>query len=64
MTGDIYISTPSYIFADDAKIQQYQGDVLQNDLDIINDWCSEWLLFLNIIKCHVLHFGNKIQLSK
>ena len=36
---------------------------MQNDLDIINDWCSEWLLFLNIIKCYFLHFGKKVQLS-
>jgi hypothetical protein len=36
--------------------------VLQLDLDIIHHWCLEWLLFLNVQKCHVLHFGNKEQL--
>ena len=62
------LTTPCYIFADDTNIpsvnmHQYQSDSLQMDLDTINSWCSEWLLFLNIKKCHVLHFGNKNQLS-
>ena len=57
------LTTPCYIFADDTKIpsvniHQYQTDSLQIDLDAINSWCFEWLLFLNIKKCHVLHFGN------
>ena len=59
--------TPCYIFADDTKIPSAntnvnQCHVLQLDLDIIHRWCSEWLLFLNVQKCHVLHFGNKEQL--
>ena len=61
--------TPCYIFSDETKIPSVninvnQCQVLQLDLDIIHHWCAEWLLFLNVQKCHVLHFGNKEQLLK
>ncbi|KAJ3651470.1 hypothetical protein Zmor_017508 [Zophobas morio] len=53
------ISSKSPFFADDSKIYDHSSnhDNIQEDLNIIYQWCETWLLPLNTDKCTVLYFG-------
>lgn len=49
------------MYADDLKLYAdplTRYDTLQQDLVTISDWCSTWLLPLNVSKCSVLHIGK------
>ena len=55
-----YSST--YLFADNAKLLKvikstYDVSGLQEDLSSLDDWSSEWLLNLNVLKCSHLTFS-------
>jgi ribonuclease P/MRP protein subunit RPP40 len=57
------------LFADDSKIlaevsteEQIKG--LQEDLDLISEWSSRWLLKLNTAKCKVMHIGCQNKKSE
>lgn len=56
-----------YSFADDTKLFNLpllHGRTLQDDLDVLFEWCHTWMLPLNIEKCCVLHIGkNNPKLS-
>jgi ribonucleases P/MRP protein subunit RPP40 len=57
----LQIKNSKSLYADDTKI--YANPVtdyhsLQNDLNSIGQWCSDWLLPLNVSKCVVLHIGK------
>lgn len=48
-------------YADDTKIYNNpltSHDILQDDLDRVMLWCSEWLIPLNIEKCVIVHLGK------
>ena len=55
------LSTPSLIYADDISVNNSFPMILQNDLD--HDWSQIYLLYHNVKKCEVMHFGSKLQLS-
>ena len=66
--NDLPVGVKSYInlFADDAKIMSQVKTpedclTLQQDLDIIHDWSSKWLMEFNADKCHVLEMGRSIH---
>ena len=51
------------LFADDCKIMSGIRSCedqarLQSDINSVNDWCSDWLMELNIFKCRVMHLGR------
>ena len=52
----------SKLFADDSKIiailNSLLNNVLQNDIDAVTHWTSEWLMRLNALKCKIVHFGK------
>lgn len=53
------VSSNIHLFADDCVIFREINDtsdvsILQNDLNAISNWCSLWLMNLNIKKCKVL----------
>lgn len=55
------IHSNTSMYADDMKI--YGNPVsdflaLQADLEALENWCSKWLLSLNVSKCVVLHVGK------
>lgn len=59
LTG--HISSQCSAYADDLKLYcdpLVNCDTLQRDLSVIHQWCSDWLLPLNIGKCVVLHLGR------
>lgn len=52
------------IFADDCIIYRpihssTDHMALQEDLDLITDWCATWLMHLNSTKCKVMSFSRK-----
>jgi len=52
------------MFADDTKVGQDVSDPggrqdLQEMLDRLWRWVSEWGMAFNVEKCHVVHFGRK-----
>ena len=52
------------VFADDTKITGKANSIedaqlIQDDLDALLQWCSEWKMKFNSSKCHVVHFGKK-----
>ena len=52
------------MFADDSKLYGpantvEDADVIQEDLNVLNDWCNTWMVKFNPSKCHVLHYGKK-----
>lgn len=49
------------VYADDTKIygNPLSGNSsIQTDLNVINQWCQDWLIPLNKNKCSILHLGN------
>ena len=54
------------IFADDTKIydKTSNSQILQNDINRLQDWTQTWNLYLNVLKCHVLHVGKKNPVCK
>ena len=57
------ISSAGLLFADDTKIFSPVNSIedsisLQNDLYILENWSSTWLLEFNSQKCHVLTLGK------
>lgn len=56
------LTSSVYIFANDTKLLKRVVDgsetvSLQDDLDSIDGWCSDWNLKLNCGKCSHLHFS-------
>jgi hypothetical protein len=56
------------MYADDMKIynrvkNNYDKQLLQNDINMVVDWTDAWLLRLNISKCKVLTVGKNDCLS-
>lgn len=52
------------LYADDMKIYKIVNDssdtvLIQDDLDRINTWCRDNLMFLNVSKCNVITFSKK-----
>ena len=50
------------VFADDTKIYRCvqtpnEGAELQKDLDRLEEWSKDWMLYFNVEKCKVMHFG-------
>ena len=50
-------------FADDTKVFSVVSDIsdidrLQNDLVNLCKWSQDWLMFFNVDKCNVMHFGS------
>jgi len=62
--SDVY----RYVFADDAKFARHINESedcheLQEAIDLLNKWSSQWLLKLNVKKCHIVSFGRKVDKS-
>ena len=51
----------SFLFADDTKVFTKSTDhtILQQDLDSLLQWSSDWQLHFNVDKCKVIHYGKK-----
>ena len=54
------------IFPDDTKLfsaikVEYDSEVLQNDLYLLDEWSGTWQINFSITKCKVLHLGKKNQ---
>jgi len=57
-----------YVFADDAKFARHINQSqdcceLQEAIDLLNKWSSQWLLKLNVKKCHIVSFGRNVDKS-
>lgn len=64
-----HVSSCIRVFADDCiiyrPIKNSEDHLsLQNDLDVINGWCSAWLMTLNVSKCKVMSFTRKPSISE
>ena len=58
------IKSTCSIFADDTKITHkvctpQDSTELQEDLDKLYEWTKTWMLYFNVTKCKVIHFGPK-----
>ena len=55
------LSSDCRIFADDTKIFNTTNNtnILQDDLNILQEWSKTWKLDFNISKCNVLHIGKR-----
>ena len=58
-----YVSSEINMYADDTKIYHKIKNIagchqLQSNLDKLNGWSKEWLLFFNIEKCKYMRLGN------
>ncbi len=61
-----YLTNIVYMFADDTKVfakvsNDEDRQSLQDDLDKLMEWSSNWQLGFNISKCKVMHLGNDNQ---
>ena len=59
-----YIKSSLRLFADDTKIYRpitspNDIDLLQQDLNLLLNWCGTWLSSLNFIKCKHMSIGQK-----
>lgn len=62
------ISSSVRLFADDCVIYRRISDntdqeLLQDDLNKIQKWCSDWLMQLNISKCKCMHISRKRSIT-
>jgi hypothetical protein len=62
------LACDAYMYANDMKIynrvkNNYDKQLLQNDINMVVDWTDAWLLRLNISKCKVLTVGKNDYLS-
>ena len=53
-----------YAFADDLKLISSVNNTedwskMQEDIDTLSSWASDWKMKFNAKKCSVIHFGNK-----
>jgi hypothetical protein len=58
------VSSSCVQYADDTKLYVnplISHSALQNDLNLLSNWCQSWALPLNISKCEVLHMGKNNQ---
>ena len=58
------IKSTCSIFADDTKIMHkvctpQDSEELQEDLNKLTEWTKTWMLYFNVKKCKVIHFGPK-----
>ena len=56
------VSSYPFLFADDTKLlSAIKGHsdtlALQEDLALVEDWCSKWSLSLNLTKCVAMRFS-------
>ena len=52
------------LFADDVKIfrkikSNYDSDVLQNDLKLLEIWAKRWKMYFNVEKCKVMSISKE-----
>ena len=54
------ISSTVKIFADDTKLYNKDSncDIIQQDLDALFVWSTQWQLVFNVEKCKIIHFGQ------
>lgn len=65
--SDICLGRPTVshkLFADDLKLyttimSDSDRATIQDALDRLQQWCSDWQLRINVDKCHVLHVGKQ-----
>ena len=62
-----YLISPS-VFADDAKFARHINESedcreLEEAIDLFNKCSSQWLLKLNVKKCHIVSFGRNVDKS-
>ena len=60
------IQSTSKLYADDLKLscivnKENNCNILQNDMKELNKWCAENNLQLNLEKCFVMSFSNKLN---
>lgn len=63
------VTSTIHLFADDCVIfREITADCdtnrLQSDLDIISNWCSLWLMELNVNKCKAMHVSRTSNVSQ
>ena len=49
------------LYADDIVLLGESPKALQNLIDILSNWCSQWRLAVNIDKSKIVHFRRKRQ---
>ena len=57
--------TMLYMFADDTKLSRAildvsDAEILQQDIDIMDEWSREWFIDFHPLKCKVLKMGKMI----
>ena len=62
----IGIKNKVWKFADDTKVFGKVSDpsnhfLLQDDINHLTEWSTDWQMLFNIDKCKVMHFGKKKQ---
>lgn len=60
------LKCPCLLYADDLKIYKTIGNLsdtqsLQSDLNTVETWCSDNQMYLNVKKCFVISFTNKVH---
>ena len=50
---------PGLLYADDLVIFADNDDNLNRAFDVVNEWCKDWDLKVNVEKCNVIHFSLK-----
>ena len=61
VTGDSML----YMFADDTKLSKAildvsDAEILQQDIDIMDEWSRQWFMDFHPLKCKVLKMGKMI----
>ena len=61
-----FLHGPFLKFADDTKVFGKVSDptdhfLLQDDINHLIEWSTNWQMLFNVDKCKVMHFGKKNQ---
>ena len=51
------------LYANDAVIFAEDEKLMRRGLDVLAEWCGEWLVEVNVEKCGVMHMRSEIAIE-
>ena len=54
-----FTKVPGLLYADDLAILADSDENLNKAFDVVNEWCKDCDLKVNVKKCNVIHFRKK-----
>ena len=50
---------PTLLYADDMVLLAEEEEMFRKELKILEEWCIEWVVKVNVGKCGIVHFRKR-----